>query len=300
MTKKVLLFILIISAVTKVSFAQNDGAGNTGLSFLKLGVGAQSIAMGEAYSSLTDDATAVIYNPARLFHGGSNNVVLMHNSAGQDLNNDFFAGKIAFNKLAFGIGIVRSSVDDIEVRTAPGEMTESFNAQNLSIGVTLAYKINPNISVGVTSKFLYEKIYIDDASGVGFDLGTNYEKDNLSLSFVIANLGSVNNLRNSETKLPSLIRLGGGYKFKSKMFAFRLGAEGFKVLDGGAFHLHSGGEVGYNDLIFLRLGYQSGYENKGLTTGVGLKYKAFSIDYAYVPYMNDFGTGNTFSLGINF
>ncbi len=45
-------------------FAQNDGAGNTGLAFLKFGVGARAVSMGEAYSSISEDATAYIYNPA--------------------------------------------------------------------------------------------------------------------------------------------------------------------------------------------------------------------------------------------
>lgn len=294
----IILFLCILFAGT--AKAQNDGAGNTGLSFLKLGVGARSIAMGDAYSSLTDDATSVVYNPSRLLYGAKNNVVLMHNTSAQDFNNDFLAAKISFEKFAFGIGIIKSSVDDIEVRTQPGEVEQKFNAQNLSIGVSLAYKINPNISIGITSKFLYEKIYTDDASGMGFDFGTNYDKDNLSFSFVVSNLGSVNELRNTSTKLPTLVRFGGGYRFSKGNISLRLAADGFKVLDGGGLHVHSGGEFGYNDLVFARVGYQTNYENKGLTAGIGLKYKSFSLDYAYVPYLNDFGTGNTFSVALNF
>jgi hypothetical protein len=300
MNRKISAILFLCLLIAGTAKAQNDGAGSTGLSFLKLGVGARSIAMGDAYSSLTDDATSVVYNPSRLLYGAKNNVILMHNSSGQDLNNDFLAAKISFDKVAFGIGIIKSSVDDIEVRSAPGASVEKFNAQNLSIGVSLAYRINPNISVGITSKFLYEKIYVDDASGVGFDFGTNYDKDNLSFSFVVANLGSVNELRNTSTKLPSLVRFGGGYRINKGNISVRLAADGFKVLDGGGLHVHTGGELGYNDLLFARVGYQTNYENKGLTAGVGVKYKSFSLDYAYTPYLNDFGTGNTFSLALNF
>jgi hypothetical protein len=60
--KKLIIIIILLSA--GFAAAQNDGAGNTGLSFLKLGVGARSIAMGEAFVSLADDGTAYIYNPA--------------------------------------------------------------------------------------------------------------------------------------------------------------------------------------------------------------------------------------------
>ena len=69
MKKYIFLKLLFISLFCNVLHAQNDGAGNTGLAFLKLGAGARSIAMGEAFSSVTDDATAFIYNPARLSSG---------------------------------------------------------------------------------------------------------------------------------------------------------------------------------------------------------------------------------------
>ncbi len=272
-TIKILITTFMISAFAVPSFSQNDGAGNTGMSFLKLGVGAESIAMGEAYSSLSDDATSVIYNPARLSFGEKKNLTLMHNSSIQDLSNDFVAAKFTFGKLAVAIGLLRSSVNDIEIRSTPGQSEGTFNSENLSVGLSFAYKISPTLAVGFTGKALYEKIYIDDASGIGFDIGGSYEKDNLSFSAVIANLGGMNHLRSTSTELPTLIRLGSGYKFAKNDFNFRLGLEGFKVLDGGSFHIHSGGEVGYKDFIFVRAGYLSGYENRSFTTGLGFKYK---------------------------
>ena len=299
--KKILITIVSIIIFGNYSYAQNDGAGNTGLSFLKLGVGAESIAMGEAFASLSDDASAVVYNPARLSFGDKTNVMAMHNSSVQDLTNDFVAAKFSLGtKLSLGVGLLRSGVNDIEIRTIPGESQGTFNSDNLSLGISLAYLVNPTLSIGMTSKFLYEKIYVDDASGVGFDVGANYVKDNLSLAFVIANFGEINELKDEATKLPTSLRLGGGYKFGKNDLKYRIGLEGFKVLDGGSFHIHSGGEVGYKDFLFVRAGYQSGYENKGITTGIGFKYKGIKLDYAFIPYTNEFGNSNTFSLGISF
>lgn len=300
MIKKFIYIAAVLFFTSVTTYAQNDGAGNTGMAFLKLGVGAESIAMGEAYSTLSDDATAVIYNPARLHFGDSRNITLMHNSSIQDLNNDFIAAKFTFGKVALGLGVFRSAIEDIEIRQTPGDPIGTFSADNLSIGLSMAYKMSTDISVGVTAKWLYEKIYIDDATGVGFDLGANYQKNNLSISAVIANLGSMDALRNVETKLPTMLRLGGGYTFAKNDFDFRLAVEGLKVMDGGAFHIHTGGEVGYKDFIFLRAGYLSGYENKNLTTGIGFKYKGIKLDYAFVPYSGEFGTSNAFSLGFNF
>jgi len=281
--------------------AQNDGTASTGLAFLKFGAGARSIAMGDAFSSVSDDATAFIYNPARLNKGIKNNVTFMHNQSVQDLNTDYIAVKFSVSKkISLGAGFFSSSINDIEIRNIPGAPVDKFDSRNLSTGISMGYLLNPELSLGITGKFLYEKIYVDEASGLAFDLGMNYSKNDYSVSFVILNLGSVNELKNQSTKLPSSVRFGGSYKFGKDKTKFLLSLDGFKVLNGGKFHVNAGGEAGYKDFLFLRLGYQTEYDNKNFTTGIGFKYKTFSLDYAFVPYSNDFGTSNTISLGLNF
>lgn len=298
MKKNLLVLVLMFFAIE--SFAQNDGSANTGLSYLKLGVGARGIAMGEAYSSVCDDGTAVIYNPARLNSGTSNNVTLMYNSAMKDLTNNFIGAKFKFNKFGIGVGLFKTNISDIEIRTIPGAPIDKFDAQNLSLNVSLCYEIYQNLSIGVTSKMLYEKIYIDEASGYGFDIGTNFTKDNLSASFVLSNLGSINELRNVSTKLPTAVRFGAAYSFAKKNLNFIFALDGYKVVDGGKLHVNSGCEVAYKDMLFVRLGYQTAYENKGFTSGIGFKYKGIILDYAFIPYSDSFGTSNTLSLGFNF
>ncbi len=301
MKSRILISVIFVIANYSVSFSQNDGAANTGLAFLKFGAGARAIAMGEAYSAVSNDATAFIYNPARLSFGMKSNLVLMHNVQVQDMNTDFAAVKFPLSeKITMGIGLITTSINDIEVRNIPGAAIEKFDSRNLSTGVSFGYKLNPNLSIGITGKFLFEKIYVDEASGLGFDFGTSYSKDNYSLAFAVSNIGSVNELKNQSSKLPALVRLGGGYGFTKKKFTFNFALDGFKVLDGGSFHVHAGGEAGFNNIFYLRLGYQTEYDNRGLTTGIGFKYKAFDVDYAFVPYKDEFGTSNTFSLGINF
>lgn len=299
--KFIITVFLSVFILSTCSFAQNDGAASTGLAFLKFGAGARSIAMGEAFSSVSDDATAFIYNPARLNKGIKNNIAFMHNQSVQDLNTDYVAVKFSVsNKISIGVGFFTSSINDIEIRNIPGAPVDKFDSRNLSTGVSFGYLLNPELSLGITGKFLYEKIYVDEASGLAFDFGVNYSKQNYSVAFVVLNLGSLNELKNQSTKLPASVRLGGSYNFGKDKFKFLLSLDGFKVLNGGKFHIHSGGEAGYKDFIFLRLGYQTDYDNKGFTTGIGFKYKAVSLDYAFVPYTNDFGTGNTISLGLNF
>lgn len=299
---KIILSIIYLAAFcTTEIFAQNDGAGNSGLSFLKFGASARAISMGDAYSSVTEDATAYIYNPARLNFGIKSNLTLMHNASAQDLTTDYISIKFPLGKkFAMGVGFFTTSVSGIQIRNIPGASIDEFDTRNLSTGVSFGYLINPNFSIGLTGKFLFEKIYVDEASGFAFDLGTSYSKDNYSFAFVVSNIGSMNELKYESSKLPTLVRLGGSYKGTASKFSYNLALEGLQVIDGGTFHVNTGGEIGYKDFAFLRLGYQTSYENRGFTTGVGFKYKALNLDYAFVPYTSDFGTGNSISLGINF
>jgi hypothetical protein len=293
-----LVLILFVSALK----AQNDGAGNTGLAFLKLGVTSRAVSMGEAIVSNSNDASATHYNPAALFNGSKVNMVFMHNEQVLGVRTEFLAGKVTFSKLALGFSLNNTSVDNIQVREIPGQSIGEFTAQNLSFGLSLGYKVNQNLSLGLTGKFLFEKIYVDNASGIALDLGGLYTKENLSLGLAISNLGSMSQLKDEATKLPSAIRLGGSYDIFLVGISSKLtvAVDGYKVFDGGKFHANTGAELLYKDFFALRVGYQSGYENKSITAGVGLKYKAFSLDYAFVPYKYSLGSSHTITIGTNF
>ncbi len=297
--KKLSLLILFLS-FTAASFAQNDGAANTGLAFLKLGIGARSIAMGEAFSSLADDGTAFIYNPARMNASENGNVTAMFNKTMLDMTTNYVGAKFRIKKFGIGIGLLKTTISDIEVRNTPGAPLEKFNADNFSGGISLSYEVYKNLSLGLTGKLLYEKIYIDEASGFGMDIGANYIFNNFSFAAVVSNIGSVNALKNAETKLPTSLRFGGSYVYRKDNFSVTGAVDGYKVLDGGAFHGHFGAEGGYKDFVFLRAGYMTGYENKGFTAGIGFRYKSLYLDYAFQPYSTGFGSGNSLSLGYNF
>ena len=299
---KKLIVLLLASFVLSPVFAQNDGAGNTGLSFLKLGVTSRAISLGEAVVSSTTDASATFYNPAALTLGSDVNALFMHNEQILGIRTEYLAAKVRLNKVFLGLSLNNTSISDIEVREIPGEPLEKFNAQNFAFGLSAAYKINDMLQVGLTAKFLYEKIYIDNASGYAFDIGGLYSKDNLSIGAVIANFGSMNELRNEASKLPASLRFGASYLINIPTLngGLRIGADGYKVFDGGKFHANAGAEFTYKDFLSLRVGYQSGYENKNITTGIGLKYKAFSLDYAFVPYKFSLGSSHTITIGTSF
>jgi hypothetical protein len=160
------------------------------------------------------------------------------------------------------------------------------------------------LSFGTTIKYLYEGLLSDEANGWGFDFGLNYETPfkGLSLSTVIKNIGSMNALRKEETQLPTDFRLGSAYNFgvESAKLDIIAVAEFQKYLDTDDIHFNLGGDIVYDQIFALRVGYQSGYEAKSFTGGIGLMWGSLRFDYTYMPFSLDLGNANLFSLQFKF
>lgn len=293
---------LILTFSASLVLAQS--AGNSGLSFLKFGFGARNIAMADAGTAGSNDLTALHYNPAKLTVNDHNEILFMHNEWIQDVRSEMLGVKSFLFDIPFAFGFNVTNVSDIEIRTKPGEPESSFDANYFSASLSTAFKLGDEISTGLTAKYLYEGLLSDEATGFGVDIGFHYITpiENLTASAVIKNLGSMNELRNEKTKLPSEFRIGGEYNFDlgENKFDVISVLELQKYLDADDIHLNLGAEVFYDKLIALRVGYQSGYESRGFTAGLGLQWGNLGFDYAFLPFKLGLGSANLFSLQFRF
>ena len=297
--KKIIL-ISIISA--SVVFAQS--AGSSGLSFLKFGFGARNIAMGDAGASASNDLSALFYNPARLNSVEMNEVMFMHNEWIQDVSSEIGGIKWNMFSLPWAVGFNVTSVDDIEVREIPGEPVSTFNANYFFMSLSSGFTVINDLDFGASIKYLYEGLLNNQANGIGFDFGLNYKTpvNGLTASTVIKNIGSMNALRNEETKLPADFRLGSSYQFgvESAKLDIITAAEFQKYLDADDIHFNLGGDIVYDQLLALRAGYQTGYESRGFTAGLGIMWSSLRFDYAFMPFSLGLGNANLFSLQFKF
>jgi len=295
---KVWLLILTLFATCSVLFAQ---AGSTGMAFLKLGTGARALGMGEAFTAVADDPTATYYNPAGLSQTPSSQILLMHKAWIQDVTTEYLGADTHAGALSLGISINSTSVNNIDIRNAPGPALGSFDARNAAIGFSAAYSVNSDLSLGITGKYLYEKILINEASGLGFDLGVLYQTPwKIRLGASIANLGSMNALADDPTTLPRIFRIGGAYTtpIESMDGVLTLASDIVSVTNESATHANVGLEFEYQKQFALRAGYETGYDTKDFSAGAGFAYGILRLDYAFVPFREDFGTTHTFSLNI--
>ena len=278
--------------------------GQSGLSFLKLGVGARSIGMGETHAAIASDASATYYNPSGLIEATKANLLFMHKEWVQDVRTEFLGVNIPFDDFAVGLGILTTNIGDIQLRTRPGPPEGTFSSHDFAGGVSFAARVNSSLNVGGSVKFLYEKIFVDEASGVAFDLGVTYKPsiDGLRFALVGSNFGSMGSLRDEKIKLPSLFRLGSAYTRELDFFhsTLTVGADLVRVFREDRTHLHTGAEVNYQEMLSFRLGYLFGYETRGFTAGLGIRKDFLKLDYGFSPQSQDMNNGHTISLEVEF
>jgi len=298
--KAIVTLLILLSTISVYS----QSAGNTGLSFLKYGFGARNIAMGDAGTALSNDLTGLFYNPAKLALTDKSEVLFMHNQWIQDVSSEVIGANTVIWGIPFAVGFNVTSIDGIEYREIPGEPITEFDANYFYGSLSTGFFVTDEISFGAGIKYLYEGLLNDEATGFGFDFGLNYllPYKGLTASAVVKNIGSMSALRNEETKLPAELRIGTAYTYslEDSKFDFTGGAEFQKYLDNEDNHFNFGGEVLYNKLIAARAGFQTGYESRGFTAGIGLMWGNLKFDYAFLPFSLGLGNANLFSLQFKF
>lgn len=297
--KKLLVLLIFGSSLV---FAQS--AGKTGLSFLKFGFGARNLAMGDIGVVSATDVSALNYNPALLADYTSSQIMLTHNEWLTDVRSEMIGVSFSLWGLPVAAGFNSTSISDIEVRTRPGEVESTFNANYFYGSLSTGFYLIDDLSFGFTIKYLAENLLSDVSNGFGFDFGLNYTGlyEGLNIAASIKNLGSMNELRSTETKLPTDLRVGASYTFglESIKSDILFGAGVQKYLDTDDTHYNVGGEFLYDQLIAIRLGYMIGYDTKGMTAGMGLIWSKLNFDYAFVPYDYDLGNSHIISVQYTF
>ncbi len=281
-------------------------AGGSGYALLKLGISGEGVALADAMSASAAGAEATVYNPAGLMPapGSSAEIQFTHRAWIQDVRMEFLGAAVAIGSAdAIGFSLQSTTVGNIDIRTRPGPAEGSFTARTFVIGASYARSFEPRLRAGATVKMLYQKILVDDAAGLAFDLGVQFEPgiDGLSLGAALANLGTGGTLRTERTTLPAQGRLGAAYHLApTDDITAGLMGDLLRVFPDKQTLFNVGAEIGFRRLVSLRGGYQFGSEGRGLAGGGGVEYGGVRLDYAYAPLSLDLGNTHTISLAVGF
>ncbi len=317
-----LLILLIFCLTSPARSGEFSRVGTAGAQFLKIGMGARYVAMGEASVACVNDAYAMYWNPAALTEISSSNLVLTNVDWISDvqLNHASF-GRSVDEYSALGISLTALTMGNMEVTTIeePEGTGETFTASSYALAVGYARKFTDRFSAGISGKYIWERLSEETASGLAFDFGTLFLTGfrNLRIGMNISNLGPEMKLEGPElnyshnTKLqvdpydlPLTFRFGMAYDFiDSPESRFTVTAEA-KHPNDNVQQASFGGEYLWKDIFSLRGGYKFNYEEEGLTLGGGMKLKTgkdtkLDISYAWADFSR-LSSVHRFSLGFEF
>ncbi|MDP2363491.1 MAG: PorV/PorQ family protein [Ignavibacteria bacterium] len=333
---KYLLMFLVVCIFASVSLAQTTKTGTTATQVLKFNVGPRAIGMGGAFTAVSDDITALYWNPGGTANIVSNEAFFNHTSLYADIRHDFAAYATNLSGLGtVGAFVSVLSMDEMQVRTIenPEGTGEFFDYNTLVLGLNYSRFLTENFSIGFNVKYISENLWHMNATGLAVDIGTLYKipvMNELRIAASISNFGTKMQLSGRDATIIFQSGAGGSNYINSNieldkfdlplLFRFGLSADVIKeetsrltaAID--AIHpndhteyINTGVEYAWNEIIHLRAGYNSLFEKdseKGLTLGFGLYYRIVDLikvklDYAY----QDFGRlkdVHYFSVGVNF
>ena len=346
--KKIILNILVLALVfsgskalaQRLSSTDISKTGTTVAQFLKIDVSARAIAMGGAFTAVSDDIGAIYTNPAGLARSVGYQTMFTHTNWIAETNYDFAA--LSLNLQQYGsLGIMVSAFDsgDMLVRTidAPDGTGEYFSAQDFLVGVSYAKKLTNHFALGATVKYIKQNLWHMSASTFAVDVGLLFSTPfwGVNLGASIKNFGSTMQLSGQDNKFaydPDPRNEGNVYVVNSEyeMLKYRLPLS-FQVGLSKTFQfseknniviaidavtpndnfeaVNTGFEYNWNGLLFLRGGYKSLFQKdteEGLTAGFGLNLRLFSttkvqIDYAYADFGRlDKNKIDRFTIGVQF
>jgi len=308
----VFVLLFLCAFLFSIANSKNDKSGTSSLSFLKLGAGARAVGMGEAFCAQSRGVASPFWNPAALSGIQGIQVSFTHTQWFQDITAEHFSSAARVGENVFGLSLSLGKVSDIQKRgdIATTEPLAFFDAHDVVMSFSYARNLRKKCAVGLSIKWIYEKIDISSASGLGFDLGGIFSPfagtrksvlEDLSFGMAILNLGSKMKFEKESYSLPTQYKAGVSYSAERESWQsdFTLSLDVVKPRDDDM-KVHLGGEFGLYQSFKLRLGYQSGYDEKDLSFGMGIKFKKYAIDYAFLPYKSDLGDVHCISLDVEF
>ncbi len=320
------LILLNLSLVSQADAKIIKKVAQTGLQFLKVDMAARPAAMGGAVTVAINGADAMFYNPAGLtemdaatdfFVTRTNWLADIEYTAGalaRDLGN---WGVIGVNFISSDYGrVIGTRVTDTEQGF---EETGDLEVGAYAIGLSYARALTNKFQVGGQVKFAAQQLgsnlmpngttRTNKVSGLAYDFGTIFYPGfrSFRLGMSVRNFSPQFKYEDDPFQLPLTFRIGFAMDVLDLVGGM---SDHALIVDVDALHprdfyerLHLGAEYWYADMIALRAGYKTNYDEEGLALGFGLDYDilgmGLQIDYSY-SHMGSLSNVNRFTIGGTF
>ncbi len=327
------IFFLAFVSILK---AQNvDYSGTSAANFLKVGVGARVMAMGDAAIATVDGPTALYWNVGALSRIEKDvSVCFSTMNWLVGTRNSYIAGAMSLGDAGIiGADIQYLDYGTIEETTVYDQdgTGRFFSASDFSFGLGYSRQLTDRFSFGIKIKYIREDIANASADAFGIDVGavflTSFFNNKMRIAASLANFGSKMKfegrdlsvtyvvpgsptgkqipaeLATIDWEIPLLFRFGVSNYFIDNEKWTVLAA--FDVLDSRDYDVryNIGAEFGFMKTFYVRGGYKFNYDEVTYTIGAGLDFTNFTdykltLDYLYLNY-GVFGNLNQFTIRID-
>jgi len=296
---KLICLLLLLSS----SVYASTKVGTTAVQFLKLGIGAESAAMGNASVSNIKNGNAIYWNPANIENLTKKEFSFSHTIWFEDINYEWLSFVLPTTTAGnFGIAAQYVSYGSIDRVDISGKKNGSFSPTDLAVYLSYSnhYK---NFMFGGNLKYINTTIE-NSATAFAIDLGTTYKINNkTSLAAVLSNFGTKIKFNEENEELPLIFKLGASHNIIDNLLL----AMDLSLPNDNDIYINVGGQylivLGDSFNLALRAGYDG--RNKDipgfnwLNFGFGIGFNDLSFDYAFVP-CGDIGMTHRFSFSIKF
>ena len=291
-----LLAAVALAALPHSAYGQAK-VGTTGAQFLELEVSSRAMGMGGAFTAVSDDISAVYYNPAGLTALYGREAAFTYIAMPADVGYGFGAIGLPLESIGgfLGISAYALSSGQIVERTWERGTLEgtgrTFGYNDFALGVSYGRYLTDRFSVGFTVKFVRESTHEYSTTGWSADVGTMYDTGfrGFKIGMVITNFGPDLKFIQNSYPLPINFKFGGSINVLDGVdHVVTFAAEGSHPSD-NLEKYNSGLEYTYRNMVSLRVGGRFNYDIDGFTAGGGIKLpfgedREIRVDYAFQDY----------------
>lgn len=274
--------------------------------FLRILPGARPMALGEAYTAVSDDLSALTTNPSGLSRVQGRQAGFMHAELYQTAHYDFLGYTQPLGDAAVGVGVQRMAQGGLDGRDASGQTTGSFGAADTAITVAGSARLPDSRALaGFGVKLVESRLADASARTFAVDAGLMRSLERapvpVSIGAAVRNLGPGLRLGSQREDLPLTIAVGASARLAG---AFLVSADVSERPHARQAAFSVGTEYSVLPTFALRAGYAPsavtpGAPMAGLGFGFGLKVSRASIDYGFTP-AGDLGSSQRLSLTFGF
>jgi tetratricopeptide (TPR) repeat protein len=293
--------MLLIMFLPGIVLGKAMSGGQPG-SFLHLGQSARALGMGNCFTAISDDVTAVYYNPAGLTQLLKYELNTFYCPLWEDTNYNFIGYAHPLEKRGtLAAALINMTSGEFEKRAAVDSEATTFSVNDRAFLLSYGYNLSNRLSVGTTVKSVKKTVDIYSGSAFGIDAGVLYRflGNQLSVGANFQNLmAPAPKLQTEADKYPLYSKFGVAYKLEPAATSWEDKLILALDVDYSSFLMaknHVGVEYWYGKNLALRMGKDI---NNYLTFGLGVNYANFSVDYAAVPH--DLGLSHRVSFGYRF